>query len=169
MVTEPTRKALRKVKRRRKPSEVFVDYVIQIEDWDWSYSLSLNTMRNDPDPYGEYRHLQIIGKLLQPTGMKTDKVEVSLLPSFDMDEERRKDLKPIALGSLEIYPDRIDGHVGIPQDALPPILQMLIAGRFKFVLLRGTKFRYRSARLHSLRMETKLTADDMPAENSAAS
>lgn len=94
--------------------------------------------------------------------MKCDKVVVSLLPSFDLGEEQRKDYKPIALGSLEAYPDRIGGRVGIPADALPPILQMLIAGQFKFVLLRGSKFRYRSARLHSLRLEMKLTEDDMP-------
>jgi hypothetical protein len=37
---------------------------------------------------------------------------------------------------------------------------MLIAGRFKFVLMRGSKFRYRSARLVSLRLEMKLTEDD---------
>jgi hypothetical protein len=40
---------------------------------------------------------------------------------------------------------------------LPPILQMLIAGHFRFMLLRGSKFRYRSARLISLRLEMKLT------------
>jgi hypothetical protein len=128
----------------------------------WGYSFSLNTQRQPVDPYNEYRHLQITGKLLQPSGMKSDKVEMSLLPSFDMGVKQRKDFKPIALGSLDAYPDRIDGHVGIPQDALPPILQMLIAGQFRFMLLRGSKFRYRSARLHSLRLEMKLSEDDMP-------
>jgi hypothetical protein len=43
-------------------------------------------------------------KPLQPTGMKSDKVEMSLLPSFDMGEEQRKDDKPIALGSLDVLP-----------------------------------------------------------------
>jgi hypothetical protein len=44
------------------------------------------------------------GRLLQPTGMKSDKVEMSLLPSFDMGEEQRKDDKPIALGSPDVLP-----------------------------------------------------------------
>jgi hypothetical protein len=57
----------------------------------------------------------------------------------------------------------IKGSIGIPADALPPILQMLIAKEFKFVLLRGSKFRYRSARLTGLRLEMKLDEDDMPA------
>jgi hypothetical protein len=133
-----------------------------IDGWDWGCSLSLNTLRHEADPYNEFRHLKVMGRMLWPKGLETDQVEVSLLPSFDMGEERRKDFKPIALGGLEAYPDRIDGHVGIPADALPPILQMLIAGRFKFVLMRGSKFRYRSARLVSLRLEMKQTEDDIP-------
>jgi hypothetical protein len=53
---------------------------------------------------------------------------------------------------------------GIPADALSPILQMLIATQLKFVLLRGSKFRYRSACLTGLRLEMKLDEDDMPAD-----
>jgi hypothetical protein len=45
---------------------------------------------------------------------------------------------------------------------LGPILQMLICGRLKFVVMRGTKFRYRGARLISYRLDTKLEEDDMP-------
>jgi hypothetical protein len=98
-------------------------------------------------------------------GLKTDAGEVTLLPSNDMSEERRKDYKPIALGGLDVYRDMIKGSIGIPADALPPILQMLIAEEFKFVLLRGSKFRYRSARLTSLRLEMKLDEDDLPPED----
>lgn len=165
MAAEPKPKAVKKKKRRRAPREEFVDYVVAIEGWDWGYSLSLDTSKDPDDPYHEFRHLQITGKLLRPTGLKTDAVEVSLLPSNDMSEERRKDYKPIALGAFDLYPDRIRGSVGIPADALPPILQMLIAREFKFVLLRGSKFRYRSARLTGLRLEMRLTEDDMPAED----
>lgn len=162
MVAEPKLKAGRKRKRRRAPSEDYVDYVVEIDGWDWGYSLSLNTMRRETGPYNEFRHLRIDGRLLRPIGLKTDVVKVSLLPSADMSQEKRKDYKPLALGGLDAYPDRIDGRVGIPADALPPILQMLIAGRFKYMLLRGSKFRYRSARLHSLRLEMNLTEDEMP-------
>lgn len=82
--------------------------------------------------------------------------------------ERRKDLTPIALGSLKIGPDGILGNIGIPSDALTPILQMLIAGRFKFVLMRGTRFRHRSAKPNS-RLETKLTEDHPSLEEGTAS
>jgi hypothetical protein len=114
------------------------------------------------DPYHEFRPLQINGNLLRPAGLKTGMAEVSLLPTGDMSEEKRKDYEPLALGSFDAYPNRIAASIGIPSDALPPILQMLIAKEFRFILMRGSKFRYRSARLHSLRLEMRLTEDDMP-------
>lgn len=100
--------------------------------------------------------------MLRPPRLKTDRAEISLLPSSDLEEERREDLKPIALGSLSVTEDAVLGNIGIPWDALTPILQMLIAGRFRFVLTRGTRFRHRSAKVDSLRLETKLTEDDVP-------
>lgn len=141
MATEPKLKAVRKKTRRRNPPEEFVDYVVEIESWDWSYWLALNTLRDPLDPYHEHRHLQIKGRMLRPTGLKTDRVEVSLFPTTSLEEERRKELKPLALGALKAYPDRIDASIGIPSDALAPILQMLIAGRLKFVVMRGAKSR----------------------------
>jgi hypothetical protein len=162
MVAEPKSKAGRKGKRGRVPREEYVDYVVAIEGWDWGYSLSLNTERHPTDPYHEFRHLRIDGRLLHPKGLKTDRAEVLLLPTHSMQQEQRKDFEPLALGGLDAYPDRIVGSLGIPADVLSPILQMLIAGQFKFVLMRGSKFRYRSARLSSFRLEMKLTEDDMP-------
>jgi hypothetical protein len=168
MAAEPRPKTGKKKTRRRAPPDEFVEYVVGITGWDWGYSLSLNDdtgKYRDEDPYHEFRHLQIAGKLLRPVGLKTDAVEVTLLPGNDMSEERRKDYKPIALGALDIYPETIKGSIGIPADALSPILQMLITERFKFILLRGSKFRYRSARLTGLRLEMKLDEDDLPAED----
>ena len=161
MVTEPKPKAVRKKKPRRKPPEEFVDYVVEIESWGWSYWLALNTLRDPPDPYHEHRHLQIKGRMLRSTGLTTDRVEVSLFPTINLEEERRKELKPLALGALESYPDKIDAILGIPSDALAPMLQMLTADRLKFVVLRGTKFRYRSARLHSFSLSAALGEDDL--------
>lgn len=162
MVVDPDPRPTRKAKRRRKPIEEFVDYIVEIESWDFSYWLALNTLRNALDPYHEHRHVEIKSRLLRPGGLGIDRVVVSLFPSIGLEEERRKDLKPIAVGALEAYPERLDANLSIPSDALVPILLMLIAGRLKFVVMRGSKFRYRSARLHSYRMATKLDEDDDP-------
>jgi len=169
MATEPKLKAPRKAKRRRKPAEEFVEYVVEIESWDFSYWLALNTLRDPLDPYHEHRHLQIKGRLLRPAGLSTDRAELSLFPSINMEEARRKDLKPIAVGAIEAYPERLDANFGIPSDALVPILQMLTAERFKFVVMRGSKLRYRSARLHSFSLAAALGGDDLPAEEEASS
>jgi hypothetical protein len=164
MGTEPKPKSASRKKRRRSPSEEFVDYIVAIESWNFSYWLALNTLRNALDPYHEHRGLRIKGRLLRPAGFKTDRVDVSLFPSINLEEERRKDLKPIAVGAIEAYPEKLDANLDIPSDALAPILEMLIAERFKFVVLRGTKFRYRSSRLHSYRLDTKLEEDELPPE-----
>lgn len=162
MFTEPTKKVSRNARRRRKPTEEIIDYIVEIENWDFNYWLALNTLSNALDPYHEHRHVEIKGRLLRPTGLKTDHMEVSLFPSMSLEEERRKNLKPIAVGVIEAYPERLAASLSIPSDALTPILQMLIAGRLKFVVMRGSKFRYRSARLHSYSLGTKLEEDEHP-------
>lgn len=131
-----------------------------IEDCDWGYSFSLNSERKPIDPYHEFRHLQVRGRLLQPVGLQIGRAEISLLPSRELEDPQRRKLEPIALGSLNASPDAILGNIAIPWDALTPILQMLIAGKFRFVLMRGTRFRHRNAKLNRLRIETKLTEDD---------
>jgi hypothetical protein len=60
-------------------AEEIVDYVVEIENWDWGYSFSLNLERLPIDPYHEFRHLQIKGRLLTPAGQRTDRAEISLL------------------------------------------------------------------------------------------
>lgn len=47
-------------------------------------------------------------------GLRTERVQISLLPSTDVVEERRKDLTSVALGSLNLASDGIMGNIGIP-------------------------------------------------------
>jgi hypothetical protein len=42
----------------------------------------------------------IKGTLLKPTGLKTDQVEVRLLPDRNLDAERRRNHEPMSLGTL---------------------------------------------------------------------
>jgi hypothetical protein len=149
---KPTKK-----KRRRKPD---VYYVVAVEDWSWGYSLSLNTDRQPVDPYHEFRHLQVWGRLLHPKGPRTG-IELTFLPSRDLHPEERKALWPLGVGSLDGYGDPIAGLLPLPMDALPPILQMMTGARFKFVVMHGTKFSHRRA-LNGFRLELKLDPDDLP-------
>lgn len=158
----PKPKAAKRKKRRQAPRPESVEYIVAIDGWNWSYSLSLNADKHPIDPYNEYRHLRIDGRVLRPTGLKVDRIEVTLLPSVEMDHDKRKDAEPLALGSLSAHDDRITGLISIPQDALPPILQMLIAKEFRFLCMFGSQFRYRNARLRSFRLEMNMSEDDMP-------
>jgi len=76
--------------RRRPPSEDIIHYIVEIEGWDWSYWLALNALRGALDPYHEHRGLQINRRPVRPTGLKTDRIEVSLFPSASLEEERRR-------------------------------------------------------------------------------
>lgn len=149
-------------KRGRKPREQFVDYIVAIEGWDWSYSLSLNIDRRAVDPYHEFRHLQIRGRLLHPTGLKTDQFELTALPSYELDPGVRKQSTPLCVGSLDAYGERLTGLISIPADALPPILHMMIGERFKFIAIRGDRLKRRRALFRSFRLEMSIDADDMP-------
>src|SRR5689334_10934174 len=130
MAADP--KSTRKKLRRRRSREPDVYYVVTIEDWRWGYSLSLNTDRQPIDPYHEFRHLQVCGRLLHPKGLRTERIELTFLPSKDLEAEARKTLRPLGVGSLDGYGDRITGLLPLPEDALPPILQMMGGGRFRF-------------------------------------
>jgi hypothetical protein len=155
-----------KKKRRQAPREEFVAYVVAIECWDWSFTLLGNDDKRPVDPYHEFRHLQITGRLLRPIGLKTDRVELALLPTNDMSEAKRKGYD--RAGSLDALPGIIRGSIGIPADVLSPILQMLIAKELNFILMTGSEFRHRSARLTGLRLEMKLDEDDLPAPDALA-
>jgi len=50
----------------------------------------------------------------------------------------------------------------IPKDSLTPILQVLIADRFRFVDLGGARLRHRQALVSSFSLETHIDVDDMP-------
>ncbi|WP_316195996.1 hypothetical protein [Bradyrhizobium sp. SZCCHNRI3052] len=97
MVTEPKTKA--PVTRRRNSSTRSSRSTTGICYW-----LALNTVRNALDPYNDHRHVENKGRLLRPTALTTDRVEVSLFPSICLKEERRKDLTLIAVGAIEAYP-----------------------------------------------------------------
>ncbi|MCA6098156.1 hypothetical protein [Bradyrhizobium australafricanum] len=91
MVTDP--KPTRK-KRKRRPHEEDVYFVVAIEDWDWGYSLSLNTDKKAIDPYHEFRHLHLRGR--QPAGAETDS-KYPILSSSD--PQRRSSFGGVALGA----------------------------------------------------------------------
>jgi hypothetical protein len=155
----------KKAKRRRRALHLeFQEYVIAVNAWDWSYSLSVDTSRDRSEPYHEFQQLVIKGRLLKPTELMTDQVEVTLLPDRNLDAERRRNHEPIFVGSLELYDNKMVGLIPIPMDALAPILAMLIGDRFKFLAMSGTELYRRSTRLTGFSLEMTMEEEEPPGE-----
>ena len=102
------------------------------------------------------------GRLLYPKGLRTDRIELTFLPSRDLEQEECKALRPLGVGPLDGYGAPITGLLPLPMDALPPILKMMIGERFRFVVMHGTNFSHRRATLHGFRLEMKVDPDDLP-------
>ena len=90
-------------KRRRKQAQTDpISYLVEIENWDWSYSFGINDPKHFDDPYSEYRHLQIVGRLLRPSSVTAQTVELTLIPDVRLNEINPRDVKPHAVGSLRL-------------------------------------------------------------------
>jgi hypothetical protein len=153
----------KRTKRLRAPSrDEYVRYIVSIENWDWSYSFGLDSRKDSMDPYMEHRHLKIGGKLLHPKLPSIETVELFLMPRGDLDQDRRKDDQPTAVGGLRLDRGLLTALLPIPKDWLTAILQVLIANRFRFVDLGGARLRHRQAPLSSFSLATHIDPDDMP-------
>ena len=153
----------KKGRRSQSKAEEIVTYAIEIEDWDWSYSFGLNSPKDD-DPCFDFRHLDILGRVLRPTKLKAQKARITLLPTPEYDHGQRKDLKLLAVGSLRLKPYELTGLLSIPADALAPILTVLGAGRLRYVVMRGAPLKHRQARLRSFSLDKTINEDDLPPE-----
>ena len=66
-----------------------------------------------------------------------------------------------SVGSLTLYQGALQGLILMPLDALKPVMQMLIAERFKYVIIQGARLRYRKTIIHHYRLERGLDEDDL--------
>jgi hypothetical protein len=139
-------------------------YVLEIKKWEWSFVFGVNAMPERDGPYSDYRHLQLWGNLLRPKRVKAQEVELAFLPRHDLNEGERERHEPKAVGSLQLYRGRLTGLLSIPSDALPPVLQMMIADRFRFAVLQGERLRYGRALIRTYHLDMTIEEDDLPPE-----
>jgi hypothetical protein len=161
---EAQKPAARKRKRRKQTwrRNETVYYVVAIQGWDWSFYFSAGQSRQPSDQrYHEYRHLQVTGTLIHPARMKAQAAELTFLPDYREDVQ---DMRPPAhmVGSIDSRRGRFTGLLTMPADALPPVLQMLIGEKFKFVVMSGEPTRYGHATIQSYRFEVTIDEDDLP-------
>jgi hypothetical protein len=148
----PKGKRPRGRRRARKARAETISYIVEIKDWNWEFSFGVNTMKDRGDPYLDFRHLEVQGKLLRPSKIKVDEVEVTFLPDPRLNETERKRDQPQAVGSFHIHHGALQFLMPMPADALPCVLQMIIAGRMRYVEMDGDRPRYRQGRIRSYRL-----------------
>lgn len=159
-------KAKGKRKGARKPKDEVVYYVVEITDWEWSLSFGVGWRKDiDREPYSDYRHLHVKGRLVRPTKLKVNEVELIFMPEAAMNWAERAKHEPHSVGPLQIYRGKFQPLLRMPGDAVASVLQMLIAEKFKYVVLHGDKPRYGHGSIRSYRFEMKMDEDDLPPED----
>lgn len=154
----------RKKRTRRRSRVEPVYYVVEIQEWDWSFWFGVSNMPEHNGPYDDYRHLVLFGKLLRPSKVKAESVELSFLPNQHLNEGQREHDQPRAIGHLSLHRGAMSGVFSMPADALPSLLVMATAERLRYVVMQGEKLHYGQASVKSFRFETKIGEDDLPPE-----
>jgi hypothetical protein len=117
-----------------------VQHVIRIESWNFDYTFGINDLKYLTGPYSDYRHLKIRGAIVQPTSIKAREAEVTCFPDIQLMESNLKPTdKARPPGNVAHWGKDYSASLHMPADALPLVLQMLIAGRYRFVVFEAAK------------------------------
>ena len=117
--------------------------------------------------YSDYRHLLVRGNVLLPNKLKANAgpAELIFMPDVrEADFEAADRPPPRGVGHLNVSEGRLTGSMSMAADALAPVLQMLIAGRLKYVVLYGEPMRYRNALIRSYQLVSQLDPKEYPDE-----
>lgn len=164
------RQAKRRPSRSRtkvRPTTEF--YVVQIERWDWSFSFGVNPSRKHfPEPYSDYRHLEVNGRLLRPKAVKAEIASLTFLPRLDLDLTAVAALpgsvEPKGVGSAHVRAGAFQGLLSMPHDVLASLLTALAAGQLHYVTLEGEPLFRGQATLRRFSFQSAYDPDDLPAE-----
>jgi len=142
-----------------------VYYILEIMSWRWSLSFGIaDDPRRDPDPYHDVRHLTIQARFTRPRRLAEQTIELTFIPMEHLTHERRQDDHPRYIGAMNLR--RVAQAIfSLPSDALPSLLPMLIAERFRYLVLHGTGLRYRQASVRSFQFEMQINEDDWPLDD----
>ena len=148
-------------RKRRRVREEWIDYLIEISTWDWDYGFGLGDQKYDIIPYFEHRHLEVTGTLRFPSSLKVETASITVMPDPRLELATWKDGVPLGTGSLSIQDRHMSALLSVPNRSFDSIIQMLIAGKWKYVLLHGHKPRFRKALIRSFTMTSKFNEDDL--------
>lgn len=119
------------------PRVVPVQHVLKVESWRFNYMFGTGKTRFCPELYSDFRHLLIRVSIVQPKGIKAKQGEVTCL-GYDYlmagyKERAKESDRTRPVGHVSYRGADYSATLLLPSDALPLILQMLIAGRYRFI------------------------------------
>lgn len=150
---------------RKKHYDEYSSYPVKILNWSPSYSVSLNKKRQfSVGSYSEHNTLKIYGQLLGPKKIAGRDIDVTIFADRWMskaivsDDVYEKD--PIGVGGISSRGSNSDYYGSVPADVYPSILNMLAAGKFKYLLLHGHAMKYGRASIEYMRFAEEFDPDE---------
>jgi hypothetical protein len=127
---------------RRPPQPEKIRHVFRIEDWTFDYSYSVGLLR--PDEYTDSQHLKIEGSIIEPAKITAKRGTITCFPMAGLVGVDRSHVtstleKPASVGAVYYRGKSYQTHLFFPADALPLILQMLLAGKYRHVTFDAWK------------------------------
>lgn len=157
-----TKSRKKRKQTRKKAQQEYESYIFAIDDWEWAFHFGVNQTKHLEGPYADYRHLHLRGRLLAPSRIKADGVQAILFPRTIEKEDCFGVEGPKSVGSVQLTRGQFTAMLTMPDDALGPTLQMLIAGKFRFLDMHGLRMRYGSGQITSYALEMNIDEEDMP-------
>jgi hypothetical protein len=156
-----------KAKQKRKPGRPRIErihHIVEIRGWKWDFMFGINDTSFLTGPYSDFRHLVIKGALLRPADIKAKEAELTLFPDrFLMESAYKSTDTPKPVGCVTHRGISYSANLHVPADALNPILQMMIAGRYTYILFEAEKSYRGEASIRHYRFAATLAEDDLSA------
>lgn len=113
-------------------------------------------------PYMDYRHLNAKGKLLRPSSLHPDFAEITIYPDERLsDFEGRRKHEPKFVGVISHWGKAYRASLHIPADIFEAILQLMIAGKYQYVLMTASKSRRGEELVQYFRFAGTINDDDL--------
>jgi hypothetical protein len=157
------KKTRSKKRRRGRPRDERVDHVIEFVDWEWNYMFGIDTTKGLlAGPYIDFRHLNIKGKILRPTSIKAPIADVTCFPDYRLSEsDSRQKHEPKAVGYISHRGKDYRASLHLPADAFGLVLQMMIAGKYRYLSIEAEKSFRGEAMVRHFRFTGSLDEDDL--------
>lgn len=151
----------RRKRRKRKPRDEPIHYLIHVTDWDCYYGFSVSDPKSrfDPGPYSDIATVTFKGELVEQEGCKYSRGELTLSARENMGGERWTE-PPTAIGSLSAYEDTLAGYVFVPAEHLAMLVSLASSGKVQTASILGSRLRYRSGSIQNISLSTSPEDDD---------